>query len=82
MTEFYRNETHKFGTLLKLHGSLNWLHCKTCNRLEIGASERNRYIKRVDNCCRKPAVRSTRRSRRTRRRGARVPRARRSCARC
>jgi hypothetical protein len=43
-TEFYRNETEHFGILLKLHGSLNWLYCKTCHRLEIGASESRRYI--------------------------------------
>jgi hypothetical protein len=30
---------------LKLHGSLNWLHCKTCHRLEIGASESRRFVK-------------------------------------
>jgi len=44
-TEFYKNEPRRFGTLLKLHGSLNWLHCKTCHRLEIGASESKRFLK-------------------------------------
>lgn len=44
-TEFYRNEPRRFGSLLKLHGSLNWLHCKTCHRLEIGASESKRFLK-------------------------------------
>jgi hypothetical protein len=29
----------RFGTLLKLHGSLNWLFCKTCLRLELGETE-------------------------------------------
>jgi hypothetical protein len=29
----------RFGTLLKLHGSLNWLLCKNCQRLELGESE-------------------------------------------
>jgi hypothetical protein len=43
-THFYKNESQHFGTLLKLHGSLNWLYCKTCHRLEIGASESRRYI--------------------------------------
>lgn len=43
-TPFYRQWPH-FGTLLKLHGSLNWLHCKTCHRLEMGASESRRFIK-------------------------------------
>jgi len=34
----------KFGTLLKLHGSLNWLYCRTCQRLELGATESTRFI--------------------------------------
>jgi hypothetical protein len=44
-TDFYRNEALHFGVLLKLHGSLNWLFCKTCHRLEIGASESRKYLK-------------------------------------
>jgi hypothetical protein len=44
-TPFYKNDWPHFGTLLKLHGSLNWLHCKTCRRLEIGASESRRFLK-------------------------------------
>lgn len=44
-TPFYKNEWPHFGTLLKLHGSLNWLHCRTCHRLEIGASESRRFLK-------------------------------------
>jgi len=44
-TDFYRNEAQRFGTLLKLHGSLNWLYCKTCGRLEIGASDSRKYLK-------------------------------------
>jgi hypothetical protein len=43
--DFYRNERSRFGTLLKLHGSLNWLHCMTCHRLELGASDSRRYLK-------------------------------------
>jgi hypothetical protein len=35
----------RFGTLLKLHGSLNWLRCRTCQRIEIGASESNKFLK-------------------------------------
>lgn len=34
-----------FGTLLKLHGSLNWLHCRTCGRLQLGASSAKLYFK-------------------------------------
>jgi hypothetical protein len=44
-TDFYNIEPARFGTLLKLHGSLNWLYCKTCHRLEIGASESRKYLK-------------------------------------
>jgi hypothetical protein len=33
----------RFGTLLKLHGSLNWLLCKTCLRLELGESDSKLY---------------------------------------
>src|SRR5690242_5194368 len=44
-TDFYRNEALRFGTLLKLHGSLNWLYCRTCQRVEIGASESKKYLK-------------------------------------
>jgi len=43
-TDFYLNEPARFGTLLKLHGSLNWLYCKTCHRLEIGASESKKFL--------------------------------------
>jgi hypothetical protein len=44
-TDFYRNDQRRFGSLLKLHGSLNFLYCKTCHRLEIGASESKKYLK-------------------------------------
>lgn len=44
-SDFYRNEGSHFGVLLKLHGSLNWLYCTTCGRLEIGASESRKYLK-------------------------------------
>ena len=48
-TDFYRNNPKRFGTLLKLHGSLNWLYCRTCQRLEIGASESRRYLRALGN---------------------------------
>lgn len=38
----------KFGTLLKLHGSLNWLYCRTCQRLELGATESTRFISKFE----------------------------------
>lgn len=34
----------KFGALLKLHGSLNWLYCRTCQRLELGATDSTRFL--------------------------------------
>jgi kumamolisin len=44
-TDFYRNQASHFGTLLKLHGSLNWLHCKSCQRLEFGKSTSQKFLK-------------------------------------
>jgi hypothetical protein len=44
-TDLYQNPPNRFGTLLKLHGSLNWLYCGTCHRLEIGASESRLFVK-------------------------------------
>jgi hypothetical protein len=44
-SDFYRRESPHFGTLLKLHGSINWLHCKTCHRLELGLSDSKKYLK-------------------------------------
>lgn len=44
-TDVYRNPPGRFGTLLKLHGSLNWLYCGTCHRLEIGASEARQFVR-------------------------------------
>ena len=38
-TEAYR-QAPKRGALLKLHGSLNWLYCPNCNRLELGMATR------------------------------------------
>lgn len=34
-TEGYR-EAQKFGTLYKIHGSMGWLYCATCHRLDLG----------------------------------------------
>jgi hypothetical protein len=41
---FYHDEPARFGTLLKLHGSLSWLYCRTCGHLEFGASESRKYL--------------------------------------
>jgi SIR2-like domain len=48
-TDFYLSAPARFGILLKLHGSLNWLYCKTCDRLEIGASEAQKYVSALAN---------------------------------
>lgn len=37
MTDAYRDKKG-VGQLLKLHGSLNWLYCPSCNRLDVGIS--------------------------------------------
>jgi hypothetical protein len=34
----------RYGTVLKLHGSVNWLFCRTCQRLELGATESTRFM--------------------------------------
>lgn len=34
----------RFGSLLKLHGSLNWLYCRTCQRMELGATDSTRFL--------------------------------------
>jgi hypothetical protein len=62
-TPFYSAEGRRFGTLLKLHGSLNWLHCRTCQRTEIGASDSRRYLKGA-RAARRPITRAVLHSRR------------------
>lgn len=37
----------KFGKILKLHGSLNWLYCPGCHRLDIGISESGTWTIKV-----------------------------------
>lgn len=37
-----------FGRLLKLHGSLNWLYCEKCRRLDLFVSEGMRTAKALD----------------------------------
>jgi hypothetical protein len=47
-TEPYRRRA-KFGRLLKLHGSMNWLYCPACHRLDVGISRSGRtMIKALD----------------------------------
>ena len=40
-TDIYRNQ-NKFGKLYKLHGSLNWLYCPACQRLDLGTTKSGR----------------------------------------
>jgi hypothetical protein len=45
-TEVYRQHP-RYGTLLKLHGSLGWTYCPGCNRLDIGIAETGRRFAKV-----------------------------------
>lgn len=38
-------ESQKTGKLLKLHGSMHWLYCPTCDRLELGVDRELRLRK-------------------------------------
>ncbi len=47
-TAGYRSAA-KFGTLLKIHGSLNWLYCPNCARLDLGiAGSGRRSVKALN----------------------------------
>jgi uncharacterized protein YbaR (Trm112 family) len=39
------HEAQKFGRLYKLHGSMHWLYCPTCQRLELGVDTKGRLRK-------------------------------------
>lgn len=39
-------ETPRWGHLLKIHGSMNWLYCPACHRLDVGIS-RSGYMMKV-----------------------------------
>jgi hypothetical protein len=43
-TDRYRLLPHS-GSLLKIHGSLNWSYCPGCNRLDVGVSETGQMYK-------------------------------------
>lgn len=38
-------EAQKFGQLLKIHGSIHWLYCPTCHRLDLGMDGSGRLRK-------------------------------------
>lgn len=38
-------EAKHWGTLLKIHGSMNWLYCSACDRLELGIDKQGRTSK-------------------------------------
>lgn len=44
----FRVAAGSFGTLLKIHGSLNWLYCEDCRRLDLFISEGMRTGKALD----------------------------------
>jgi len=43
-TPAYR-QAPRFGCLLKVHGSLNWLYCPNCHRLDLGVAPSGRTVK-------------------------------------
>lgn len=45
-TDNYNNNKGE-GKLLKLHGSLNWLYCPSCNRIDVGISKSGRRFAKV-----------------------------------
>lgn len=49
-TRQYKNfsQAGTFGHLLKIHGSLNWLYCDKCKRLDLHISESMRTAKALD----------------------------------
>lgn len=48
-TAAYNLPAEHHGRLLKIHGSLNWLYCPGCHRLDIGVSEHGRATVKVLN---------------------------------
>jgi hypothetical protein len=45
-TEGYQSK-ERWGLLLKIHGSVNWMYCSQCHRLEIGWSSRSGSPRRI-----------------------------------
>jgi hypothetical protein len=39
-TKAYNDRKQRYGLLLKLHGSLNWMYCPFCHRIDIGWSRK------------------------------------------
>jgi len=46
-TDIYKNLPRQ-GTLLKIHGSLNWSYCPSCSRLDLGVAESGRTYKMLE----------------------------------
>ena len=46
-TDAYKAQPHS-GTLLKIHGSLNWSYCPSCNRLDLGVAQSGRTYKMLE----------------------------------
>ena len=38
-------DARRWGKLLKIHGSMNWIYCSACDRLEIGIDKRGETFK-------------------------------------
>jgi hypothetical protein len=46
-TQAYQNCKDRWGSLFKIHGSLNWLYCSQCHHLDIGWSSKRGAPSRV-----------------------------------
>jgi hypothetical protein len=46
-TPLYMQSPH-WGTLLKIHGSLNWSYCPSCTRLDLGVAKSGKTYKMLD----------------------------------
>src|SRR5207247_10536032 len=39
-TQEYQDSKERWGSLFKIHGSVNWMYCSQCHHLDIGWSSR------------------------------------------
>ncbi|HVP45715.1 MAG TPA: hypothetical protein VMT32_03995 [Bryobacteraceae bacterium] len=46
-TAAYQGVLARWGSLLKIHGSINWMYCSQCHHLEIGWSQRRGAPSRI-----------------------------------
>jgi hypothetical protein len=46
-TQAYQNCKERWGSLFKIHGSINWLYCSQCHHLDIGWSSKRDAPRRI-----------------------------------